>query len=234
MHGLLDNAMFDILGCELDEGQQRVVQQPGCRLSRSDRADAANWATWDLHAQVILQLATELGRAVTNMADGDSAEQARQRLGKAGICACPNKLTEDAARVYQSSPWSQERDVTKILGHTTEHDFCNDTHALACLAVEAARLWEMADDELRKVMPSSGGPGNGSMWIAPTKSAQDLLPGAQFMMSTVLKLGCESNATGRLCAHLKLRDDPESQCAQPLDSRLQHTHSHAKPDWRRP
>ena len=43
------------------------------------------------------------------------------------------------------------------------------------------------------------------------------------MMSTVLRLGCESNATGRLCALLKFRDDPESQCAQPRDSRLHHT-----------
>ena len=44
------------------------------------------------------------------------------------------------------------------------------------------------------------------MWIAPTPD----------------RLGCDSNATGRLCALLKFRDDPESQCAQPLDSRL-HT-----------
>ena len=77
----------------------------------------------------------------------------------------------------------------------------------------------MANDDLRKVMLSGGGPGNGSMWIAPTKSAKDLLD-AHFMMSTVLRLGCESNATGRIGALLKFRDDPESQCAQPLDSRL--------------
>ena len=67
-------------------------------------------------------------------------------------------------------------------------------------------------------MLSGGGPGN-----APTKSARDLLPDAHFMMSTVLRLGCESNATGRLCALLKFRDDPQSQCAQPLDSRLHHS-----------
>ena len=54
------------------------------RLSGSDSADPACWATWDLHAQVIPQLATELG-AVTNVADGDLAEQATQRLEKAGI-----------------------------------------------------------------------------------------------------------------------------------------------------
>ena len=55
------------------------------------------------------------------------------------------------------------------------------------------------------------------------RSARDLLPDAHFMMSTVLRLGCERNATGRLCALLKFSDDPESQCAQPLDSRLHHT-----------
>ena len=121
-----------------------------------------------------------------------------------------------------------------ILVHTTEvrgpaserafQGFNEDTRILHGLeAVEAARLWEVADDELRKVMLSGGGPGNGSMWIAPTKSARDLLPNAHFMKSTVSRLGCESDATGRLCALLKFRDDPESQCAQPLDSRLHHT-----------
>ena len=30
--------------------------------------------------------------------------------------------------------------------------------------MEAARLWEVGDDELRKVMLSSGGRGNGAMW----------------------------------------------------------------------
>ena len=75
---------------------------------------------------------------------------------------------------------------------------------------------------IKEVMLGSGGPGNRSMWVAPTKAARDLLPDAHFMMSTVLRLGCESNATGRLCALLKFRDDPESQCAQPLDSRLHH------------
>ena len=89
--------------------------------------------------------------------------------------------------------------------------------------VEAAKLWEEAGVELRKVMLNSGGPGNAAMWIAPTRSARDLLPDAHFMMSTVLRLGCESNANGRLCALLKYRDDPESQCAQPLGNRLHHT-----------
>ena len=89
--------------------------------------------------------------------------------------------------------------------------------------VEAARLSEVADDELRKVIQSGGAPGNGSMWIAPTKSARDLLPDAQSMMSTVLGLGCESDAIGRLCALLELWDDPGSQCAHPLDIRLHHT-----------
>ena len=72
-------------------------------------------------------------------------------------------------------------------------------------------------------MLSGGGPGNGSMWIASTKSALDLLLDAHLMMSTVLRLGCEGNASGGLCALLKFRDDPESHCAQPLDSRLHHT-----------
>ena len=70
----------DILGGELDADQQRLVQQPGCfgglgarRLLRGDRGDAAYWATWDLHAKVISQLATELGRTVTKVADGGEA-----------------------------------------------------------------------------------------------------------------------------------------------------------------
>ena len=91
IHVLMDNAMCDILGCELEEGQRRLVQ-PGCfaglgarRLSRGDRADAAHWATWDLHAQAISQLAAELGNL---------AEQARLRLVKAGIiCARPNTIS---------------------------------------------------------------------------------------------------------------------------------------------
>ena len=81
---MLDNAMCDILGCELEVGQQRLVQQPGCfgglgarRLSRVDRADAAYWATWDLHAKVIPQLATELGRTVTKVADGSRRGRVR-------------------------------------------------------------------------------------------------------------------------------------------------------------
>ena len=56
MQMMLDNAMCDILGCEVEEGLQCLVQQPGCfgelgarRLSRGDRTDAAYWATWDLH-----------------------------------------------------------------------------------------------------------------------------------------------------------------------------------------
>ena len=112
---MLDNAMCDILGCELEESQQRSVQQPGCvgelgarRLSRSDRADAACWATCDLHAQVIRQPATELGRAVTSVADGCSW---RSRRGsgwrKAGICARPNailKLTENVAQARTLEP----------------------------------------------------------------------------------------------------------------------------------
>ena len=58
---MLDNAMCDILGCELEESLPRLLQQRGFfgklgahRLSRGDRADAACWATWDLHAQLIL------------------------------------------------------------------------------------------------------------------------------------------------------------------------------------
>ena len=65
----------------------------------------------------------EPGRTETKVADGGLAEQARQRLNEAGICAKPNailKLTDVVAHVYQSSPWCQERDVTEILGHTTE------------------------------------------------------------------------------------------------------------------
>ena len=57
---MLDTAMCDILVCELEKDQQRLVQQPGCfgwlgarRLSSGDRAVAAYWATWDLHAKVI-------------------------------------------------------------------------------------------------------------------------------------------------------------------------------------
>ena len=236
MHVLMDNVMCDILGCDLEEGQRRLVLG-GRRLSRGDKTNAAYWATCDLHAQVIPQLA-ELGRAVTRMADSDSAEQARQQ---AGICARPHAfltLTDDVTQACWTSPWNQERDVAEILGHTTERDvqqvrevsmISTKTHTrlLARMlhgleALEAARLWEMTDDELRNVMLSGGGPGNGSMWIAPTKSAQDLLPDAHFMMSTVLTLGCESNETGRLCALLKFRDDVESQCAQPFDSRLHH------------
>ena len=59
----------------------------------------------------------------------------------------------------------------------------------------ASERWRQRDYgcQLRKVMLSGGGPGNGSMWVAPTKSARDLLPDAHFMMSTVLKLVCESN-----------------------------------------
>ena len=126
-----------------------------------------------------------------------------------------------------------------FLGHSTERDdqlarelpivstkthtrlLARKLHGLE--AVEAARSWEGADDKLQKVMLSSGGPGNGSMWLAPTKSARDLLPGARFMVSTVLRRGCESKLSGRLCALLKYPDDPESQCAPPLDSRLHHT-----------
>ena len=43
---MLDNAMCDILGCELEESQQRLAQQLRCfrelgaRLSRGDTADA--------------------------------------------------------------------------------------------------------------------------------------------------------------------------------------------------
>ena len=136
-------------------------------------------------------------------------------------------------------PGARERDVTEILDHTTKRDdqpakelsmVSTKTHTrlLARIlrgleAVEAGRLWEMADDELRKVRLGGGGPGNGSMWTSPMRSARDLLPDAHFMMSTVLRLGCERNATGRVCALLKFSDDPESQCAQPLDSRLHHT-----------
>ena len=142
-------------------------------------------------------------------------------------------------------PGARTQNVAEIFGHTTEREdqpvrelsmVSTKTHTrlLARIlhgleAVEAARHREMADDELREVMLSGGVPGNGSMWIAPTTSARDLLPDAHFMMSTVLRLGCESNATGRLCALLKFRDDPGSQCAPPLDSRLHHTH--AKLDW---
>ena len=128
-------------------------------------------------------------------------------------------------QAYQTSPWNQERDVSEVRGHTTERDdqpvrelsmISTKTHTrlLARIlhgveAVEAARLWDMADDEFRKVMLSGGGRGNG--WIAPTKSARDVLLDAHFMMS------------GRLCALLKFLDDIQSQCAQPLDSRLHHT-----------
>ena len=90
-------------------------------------------------------------------------------------------------------------------------------------ALEAAHLWDKADDEVRTVMLSSGGQGNGSLWIAPTRSARDLLPDAHFTISTALRLGFESNAQDRQCALLRNREDPESQCGQKLDSRLHHT-----------
>ena len=79
-------------------------------------------------------------------------------------------------------------------------------------------------------MLNGGGLGNGSMWIAPTKSARDLLlQEAHFMMSTVLRLGCESNSTGRLCALLKFRDD-HARRRLTEDSTI---HSHAKLDFAR-
>ena len=81
----------------------------------------------------------------------------------------------------------------------------------------------MADDELRKVMLSGGGPGNGSMWTAHTKSALDLLPDAHFILSTVLRLGCESN---RLRALLKF-----SHIVRNRLTAGSTTHSHAKLDW---
>ena len=82
--------------------------------------------------------------------------------------------------------------MTEILGHTTERE----NQPVSELSMVSSK---------RDTRLSSGGPGNGSMWIAPTKSARDLLPDAHFMMSTVLRLGCGSNATGRLCALLKFR-----------------------------
>ena len=156
MQMMLDNAM-----CELEEGQQRTVQQPGCfagpkarRLSRGDKPDAACWATWDLRAKVIPQLATDMGRAVAKVADGGLAEQARQRLDEAGICARPNailKLTtclpiltlKPGERCYgnprphhrERRPGSERRLLARIL------------HGLE--AVKAAILWEMAGDELQ-------------------------------------------------------------------------------------
>ena len=85
--------------------------------------------------------------------------------------------------------------------------------------IEAGALWEGVDGELQKVMLSSGGPRNGALWIMPTRSARDLLPDAHFMMAPI---GFVSNITGRRGALLKYRDDPESQCEQPMNSRLHH------------
>ena len=122
-HVLMDNAMCAILGCELEEGRKGALG--GLERAAPATGRTAYWATWHLHAQVIPQLATKLGRVVMNVADGDPAEQARQRPGKAGICARQKatlKLTEDATRAYQSSPW-KEKDVAEIFGHTTERDY---------------------------------------------------------------------------------------------------------------
>ena len=74
---------------------------------------------------MIPQLAAELGRSVTRVADSDLTVQARQQLGQEGICAKPNailKLMEDVTQVYQTSPRHQEKDVAGTLGHTTEKD----------------------------------------------------------------------------------------------------------------
>ena len=158
------------------------------------------------------------------------------------VCAKCNailKFSDEVTRVYTACPWNQEKPCDDILAHSTERDdqlvremsmVSTKTHSrlLACIlhgleALEAAHLWNKADDEVRTVMLSSGGPGNGSLWIAPTRSARDLLPDAHFTISTALRLGCESNAKDRQCALLKYRDDPESQCGQSLDSRLHHT-----------
>ena len=71
----LDEATDNFLGCNLEASEQRLVQQLGCfgglgarPLSRGVRADAVQWATWDLHAPVFPQLAAELGRPVTEVA----------------------------------------------------------------------------------------------------------------------------------------------------------------------
>ena len=119
MQQMLDQATDAILGCNLDDDQRRLVQQPGCfgglgarRLSRSTRADAAYWATWDLHAQVLPMLAAELGRPVGHVADEELAQQARQRLEQAGVCAKCNailKFSDEVTRVYTACPWNQEK-----------------------------------------------------------------------------------------------------------------------------
>ena len=76
-------------------------------------------------------------------------------------------------------PWNQEKCCDDILAHSTERDdkpvremsmVSTKTHStlLARIlhgleALEAAHLWDKADDEVRTVMLSSGGQGNGSL-----------------------------------------------------------------------
>ena len=76
---------------------------------------------------------------------------------------------------WAASTWSRPRRIRRIL------------HGLE--AVEAAHLWDQADDEVRTVMLGSGGQGDGSLWIAPTRSARDLLPDAHFTILMALRAG---------------------------------------------
>ena len=225
-----DEATDVILGANLDPCSSQVASGAWCETLVEGHESGCS-----LLGHVAM-LAAELGRPVERVADEEMAQQARLRLEQAGVCAQRNailKFSDVVTRVYAASPRNQEkccddipadqpvREMSMVSTKTHSRLLARILHGLE--ALEASHLWDKADDEVRTVMLSSGGQGNGSLWIAPTRSARDLLPDAHFSISTALRLGCESNAKGRMCALLRDREDPESQCGQKLDTRLHHT-----------
>ena len=178
-------------------------------------AAASFWAAWSRHSAVLPALAEQMGRPIGTIAGQEAANDAKQILEDAGVYASidgKTSYTKEAAELWQTTRWSEERTAEQLLDRRDPAD-PQPRQQLGKLwraleAQSAATLWAKLDDHDRSTWYDGGGHGAGSVWTAAqhtagTPQAPVWYASAQFVIATAartLAFGLPPTATCRLPA----------------------------------